>query len=130
MIVPLIGVGHLAVEAARHDLRTTGLLRNVLLRLIAATTPGALRVRAVDPTGIAFASFRALFDGRVMPPPVPDLAGLRAVLSEAEQWVRVPAPPGRSLLIVIAGRPDGTDDSRLARIEALAAAGPEAAFTW
>ena len=98
----------------------------MLLRLIAATLPGALRVRAVDPTGIAFVSFKPLFDGRVMPPPVPDLAGLRAVLSEAEQWVRVPAPPGRSLLIVVAGRPDGTDDTDMARIEALAAAGPEA----
>ncbi len=125
VIVPLIGVGHLAVDAARHDLRTTGLLRNVLLRLIAATLPGALRVRAVDPTGIAFTSFRPLFDGRLMPPPVPDLAGLRGVLSEAEQWVRVPAPPGHSLLIVIAGRPDGTDDTDMARIEALATTGPE-----
>ncbi|HEY1485473.1 MAG TPA: FtsK/SpoIIIE domain-containing protein, partial [Micromonosporaceae bacterium] len=126
LVVPLIGVGHLAVEAARHDLRTTGLLRSVLLRLIAATTPGALRVRAVDPAGIAFGSFHALFDGRLLPEPTADLAGLRAVLAEAEQWVRVPAPPGRSLLIVIAGRPTGSDDSDLARLEALAASGPEA----
>ena len=56
-----------------------------------------------------------------MPPPVADLAGLRAVLAEAEQWVRVPAPAGRNLLIVIAGLPDGTDDTDLARIKALAA---------
>ncbi|HEY2793050.1 MAG TPA: FtsK/SpoIIIE domain-containing protein, partial [Micromonosporaceae bacterium] len=126
LAVPLIGGGSIAVEAARHDVRTAGLLRSVLLRLIAATTPGSLRVRAVDPAGIAFAAFRALFDGRLLPEPADDLAGLRAVLTEAEQWVRVPAPPGRSLLLVIAGRPSGTDDGDLARIAALAAAGAEA----
>ena len=49
VVVPLIGAGHIVVDAARHDLRTTGLLRSVLLRLIAATTPGTLRVRAVGP---------------------------------------------------------------------------------
>jgi DNA segregation ATPase FtsK/SpoIIIE, S-DNA-T family len=126
VIVPLLGVGHLAVEGARHDLRTTALLRNVLLRLIAATTPGALRIRAVDTTGIAFASFQPLFDGRVMPSPVADLHGMRSIVSEAEQWVRVPAPPGHTLLVVIAGRPDGADDTDLARIESLAVAGPAA----
>jgi DNA segregation ATPase FtsK/SpoIIIE, S-DNA-T family len=126
LVVPLIGGGHIAVEAARHDLRTTGLLRSVVLRLIAATTPGALRVRVVDPSGIAFGAFHALFDGRLMTEPVPDLAGMRTLLDEAEQWVRVPAPPGRTLLIVIAGRPIGFDDSDLARIASLAAAGPAA----
>jgi len=126
VVVPLIGTGHIAVEAARHDLRTTGLLRSVVLRLIAATTPGALRVRAIDPTGIAFTSFHPLFDGRVMPTPVADLAAMRALLSEAEQWVRVPAPPGRHLLIVVAARPEGMGETEIARIEALAAADPEA----
>jgi DNA segregation ATPase FtsK/SpoIIIE, S-DNA-T family len=126
LVVPLIGTGHIAVDAAPHDLRTTGLLRSLLLRLIAATTPGSLRVRAVDPTGIAFTSFSGLFDGRLMPQPVKDVAGMRALLAEAEQWVRVPAPPGRHLLLVVAGRPDGADDGDLARIEALAESGPEA----
>ncbi len=126
VVVPLIGAGHIVVEAAPHDLRTTGLLRSVLLRLIAATTPGALRVRAADPSGIAFTAFSGLFDGRLMPQPVADIAGLRALLAEAEQWVRVPAPPGRHLLLAIAGRPDGADDGDLARIEALAESGPHA----
>ncbi len=126
VVVPLIGIGHIAVDGARHDLRTTALLRSVLLRLIAATTPGALRVRAVDPTGITFASFAGLFDGRLMPRPVADVAGLRALLAEAEQWVRVPAPPGRHLLLAIAGRPAGADESDLARIQELADVGPQA----
>ena len=64
-----------------------------------------------------------------MPQPVADIAGLRALLAEAEQWVRVPAPPGRHLLLAIAGRPDGADDGDLARIEALAESGPACALS-
>src|SRR5262249_29138971 len=66
VIVPLLGCGHLAIDATRQDVRTAGLLRSVVLRLIAATTPGALRVRVVDPTGVVFTPFSALFDGRLM----------------------------------------------------------------
>jgi S-DNA-T family DNA segregation ATPase FtsK/SpoIIIE len=120
VVVPLLGVGHLAIGG---DMQESGLLRSILLRLIAATTPGTLRVRAIDPTGVVFGPFHALFDGRVMPPPVADIGGLRAVLSEAEQWVRTPAPPGRNMLVVVAGLPKQTDAADFARLTALAASG-------
>ncbi len=39
-----------------------------------------------------FAPFAALADAGLMPPPATDRTALRAVLAEAEQWVR-PARP-------------------------------------
>ena len=129
VLVPLLGRGHLAIDAAPGDLRTAALLRAVTLRLVAAVTPGTLRVRAVDPTGVVFAPFQALHDGRVMPPPATDLGGLRTVLGEAEQWVRTPAPSGRHLLLVIAGLPTQADAADLARVTALANHGPAARLT-
>ena len=124
VVVPLLGAGHLSL-AGTSDPRTAGLLRSVLLRLIAATTPGSLRVRTVDPSGSVFEAFDALFDGRLMPPPVTDRAGLRAVLAEAEQWVRSPAPPGRQLVVVLAALPARADATDVARIKALADQGAE-----
>lgn len=124
VLVPLVGTGHIAIDIGRPDVRTIGLIRSVLLRLIAATTPGALRIRAIDPTGVVFTPFQALFDGRLMPPPVIDAAGLRAVLTEAEQWVRVPTPPGRCLLVVITAMPTRTDPADLARLAILTSQGP------
>ncbi|HZD98091.1 MAG TPA: cell division protein FtsK, partial [Micromonosporaceae bacterium] len=93
-LVPLLGVGHLAVDAAPHDPAAIGMLRSIVLRLLAAATPGTLRVRGIDPTGVAFAPFQSLFDGRLMPPPAAELGGMRTLLAEAEQWVRTPAPAG------------------------------------
>jgi hypothetical protein len=129
VLVPLLGVGHLAIDAAPHDAVAIGLMRSVVLRLLAAATPGTLRVRGVDPTGAAFAPFQSLFDGRLMPPPAAELGGMRTLVAEAEQWVRTPAPAGRHLLFVIAGLPTGAEPSDVARVNALAAAAPEARLT-
>ncbi len=126
-LVPLIGTGNLAIDADVRDPRVAGLLRAVLLRLLAATPAGALLVRAVDATGTALASFAALSDAGLLPPPATDVAGLRAVLSEAEQWV-APGASGRrrhdrALLLVIAALPEPTGHTDLTRIEALAEQG-------
>ena len=129
VLVPLLGVGHLAIDAAPHDPAAIGLMRSVVLRLLAAATPGTLRVRGIDPTGVAFAPFQSLFDGRLMPPPAAELGGMRTLLAEAEQWVRTPAPAGRHLLFVIAGLPTGAEPSDVARVNALAAAAPAARLT-
>ncbi|WP_422734602.1 FtsK/SpoIIIE domain-containing protein [Micromonospora sp. WMMD558] len=126
-LVPLIGTGNLAIDTDARDPRVAGLLRAVLLRLLAATPAGSLLVRAVDGTGTALAPFAALADAGILPPPATDVAGLRAVLTEAEQWV-APGASGRRrhdrvLLLVIAALPEPTGSTDLARIETLAEQG-------
>src|SRR5437764_8951109 len=124
-VVPLLGTGHLALDADARDTRVAGLLRSLVLRLVAAHPAGALRVRAVDPTGTVFGPFQQLVPVGLMSAPVTDRAGLQAVLADAEEWV--PAPSARSsLLLVIAAFPQLTDGPDLARVAALAQAGPAA----
>jgi len=135
VVVPLLGAGHLAVNADARDPRVAGLIRATLLRLLAAAPAGSLLVRAVDAAGAGtmFAPFAPLADAGLMPPPMTDRTGLRAVLAEAEQWVR-PARPStsrhnrrdRTLLLVIASLPELTEGGDLARIGALAQHGPDA----
>jgi S-DNA-T family DNA segregation ATPase FtsK/SpoIIIE len=133
-IVPLLGTGHLTVDADARDPRVAGLLRAVLLRLLASAPAGSLLVRGVDGAGggSVFAPFESLADAGLMSPPATDRAGLHAVLSEAEQWLR-PIRPGatrrsrrdRILLVVIASMPTMTDGGEFNRIAALAQQGPE-----
>lgn len=129
-LVPLVGTGHLSVDADAREPRVAGLLRAVLLRLLGAAPAGALLIRAVDATGAALTPFGALADAGLLPPPAVDVAGLRAVLTEAEQWV-TPGASGRrrhdrTLLLVVAALPESTGPTDLARIEALAEQGPAA----
>ncbi|MEO3925347.1 FtsK/SpoIIIE domain-containing protein [Micromonosporaceae bacterium B7E4] len=135
VLVPLLGTGHLTVDADSRDPRVAGLLRSVLLRLLAAAPAGSMLVRGVDATaeGRLFAPFAPLADAGLMPPPVTDRTGLRAVLAEAEQWVRPTRPAtarynrhDRTLLVVVGSLPELTEASDLARIGALAREGPEA----
>jgi hypothetical protein len=119
VVVPL---GHLAFDGDARDARVAGVLRAVLLRLLATARPGSMVVRAVDPTGAMFAPFAPLHDAGIMPPPVADRAGLQAVLTEAEHWVRGDrADRDHVLLLVIAGWPQSTEASELTRLSALAA---------
>src|SRR5947209_12025351 len=60
VIVPLLGHGHLAIDADARDSRVVGLLRSLVLRLVASHPPGDLRVRTVDATGTVFGPFQAL----------------------------------------------------------------------
>ncbi|MFF0821306.1 cell division protein FtsK [Micromonospora haikouensis] len=187
-LVPLLGTGHLTIDSDARDPRVAGLLRAVLLRLLAGTPAGCLLVRVVDGTGAAnistttvgtatgartdtvpgagpstataartattsgtgaspaattdtsgtgtgraappdgtFAPFAGLADAGLLPPPATDVAGLRAVLTEAEQWVSPgsgrPRRHDRTLLLVVAGWPEATGPADLDRVEALAARG-------
>jgi S-DNA-T family DNA segregation ATPase FtsK/SpoIIIE len=133
-VIPLLGTGHLTVDADANDARVSGLLRCLLLRLLAAAPAGSLLVRAVDGTGggSVFAPFAALADAGLISPPATDREGLREVLTEAEKWLR-PSRAGvtrrarrdRMLLLVIASLPAMTEGADLVRIAALAQQGPE-----
>ncbi|MBO0871583.1 MAG: cell division protein FtsK, partial [Micromonosporaceae bacterium] len=123
-VVPLLGGGgNLAIDADARDARTAGLLRSLVLRLVAATPAGALRVRVVDPTGAVFAPFSALGSlGIVWSAPGDPGDGLRAAIADAEEWVR---RPGRyTMLVVIAGLPELTEGGDLTRLTELARLGP------
>ena len=140
VIVPLLKTGHLTIDADARDPRVAGLLRAIVLRLLAAAPAGTLHVRTIDTAGAGtlFARFTPLATsdsvgaGALMPSPVTDRAGLQAVLAEAEQWVRLaslgrrPHARDRLLLLVFASLPELTDGPDLSRIAALAQAGPAA----
>ena len=133
-VVPLLTHGHLAIDMNARDPRVRGLLRAVVLRLLATAPAGTLRVLAVDagPGNCVFQPFSRLTGTALMPPPVTDHDGLRAVLDEAEQWVRLASNDrqrpsrDRMLLLAIASLPDTIDMDDLARIVALAKEGPTA----
>jgi hypothetical protein len=134
MIVPLLGVGHLAFSADARDPRVTGALRSIVLRLLATAPSGTLIVRAVDGHGHVFSPFSGLSETGLLPEPATDREGLRAVLAEAEHWVRPSRPDqerkakprrrDRSMLLVIAGLPSLVDAADLGRIIDLARTGP------
>lgn len=124
VIVPLLRAGHLAMDADGRDPRVAGLLRSLLLRLLAASRPGSLTIKAVDPTNRLFTAFG------LAPLPVTDRAALRAVLTDAEQWVRdasrSDASRTRDLVVIIGSFPELTEPADLLRIAALAQNGPGA----
>ncbi|GIE98052.1 cell division protein FtsK [Paractinoplanes rishiriensis] len=133
-VVPLLGTGHLTVDATATDARVFGLIRCLLLRLLAAAPPGSLLIRAVDGIGggAVFAPFADLADAGLMSPPATDRQGLRDVLAEADKWLRPGrgAAPRRSrrdrmMLLVIASLPELTEGEELRRIAALAQQGPD-----
>ncbi|MBB5871249.1 hypothetical protein F4553_004628 [Allocatelliglobosispora scoriae] len=140
MLVPLLGTGHLTFSADARDPRVGGVLRSIVLRLLATAPAGTLIVRAIDATESVFRSFQPLADAGLMPLAVADRDGLRAVLAEAEHWCRPTRPESdpksarerkakprrrdRSMLLVIASLPSMTGAGELARIAALARTGP------
>ena len=125
VVVPLLRAGHIAIDADARDNRVAGLLRSLVLRLLAASPPGSIRIRTVDAADIgAFRGFTGI--EAIMPPAVIDADGLRAVLDEGEQWLsaRTADGHGPTLLIVFASLPELTEGRDLTRIAALAHAGP------
>jgi hypothetical protein len=151
VVLPLLGVGHLAIDADARDPRVAGLLRSLVLRLLATAPPGSLVIRSVDAAGArtTLAAFAGIDE--VLPPAAGDRIGLRDVLTEAEEWVRsaqratqpVPAGAGaqsaesaadrtadlrppRHLVVLIASLPELTEGIDLVRISGLAKVGPAA----
>ena len=128
VVVPLIGAGHLTLTGDAQDRRVAGLLRAVLVRLLASAQPGSLLVRAVDPTSdvSAFAPLAPAVDAGLLPPPAAGVAGVRAALAEAERWIHShrPGQSEKTLLIALAGLPP-LDARDVARLVAVAQHGPE-----
>jgi hypothetical protein len=125
VIVPLLRAGHIAIDADGRDSRVGGLLRSLVLRLLASSPPGSVRIRTIDAMveGATFGWFTGI--DAIMPPPATDAEGLRAVLDEGERWIAARADgPAPTLLIVIASLPELTEGRDLARIAGLAHAGP------
>jgi hypothetical protein len=121
VVLPLLGAGHLAVDADARDPRVGGLLRSLVLRLLAATAGGSLRIMAVDGVG-AFSPFHGIGAGLSWAPP--GLEGLRAALNQTEARVRQPRQDGTFLLLVITSLPELTEAADLVRIASLASIGP------
>jgi hypothetical protein len=131
-IAPLLGCGHLAIDADARDPRVAGLLRSVLLRLVAAAAPGSLIIRVIDAAGDGdtTAAFAALPN---LARPATDHPGMQTVLMEADRWIRTGgtapsagdghAEPASFYILVIASLPELTDGNDLARIAQLARAG-------
>ncbi len=128
-LLPILGAGHLAIDADARDAAVSGLLRSALLRLVAAAPSGTLRVLPVDggTVGATFAPFQALIDAGVMPAPATDADGFTQVLHTAEHHVRqVRAGEDDSyLLVLVASLPPQATAAAVARLAALTHAGPE-----
>ncbi|MFI5484452.1 cell division protein FtsK [Micromonospora echinaurantiaca] len=135
-LVPLGGGHHLAVDADADDARVAGLLRAVVLRLLAAAPPGAVRVAGLDttsldavgsrPAGVAVGPLRPLIDAGVLPGT--GEGGIGALLGVAERHARAARQAGRAdqeLLVVVVGASPAPDAA--ARLAALTQAGPAAA---
>jgi hypothetical protein len=130
VMVPLLRAGHIAIDADARDPRVSGLLRSLVLRLLAAAPPGSIQIRIVDSAeiGATFEAFHAARDAAeaAIAPAVTNPLQLRDLLTEAERWVerRAEHEPTQALLLVVASLPELTDGHDLARISALAKAGP------
>ena len=132
VIVPFVGIGHITVDKDARDPVVAGLLRSLIIRLLASYPAGMLRILAVDggALGAPLAPFRALVPAGVMNVPVTELDEFRNVLEEAEEQVRLVqsgtlADPD-VIVIVAAALPPGCSRGDHARLAALSHAGPAA----
>lgn len=121
VVVPI--TANLAIDTDACDPRVAGLLRSMVLRLVAGHPAGSLRIQVVDPSGVVFSAFTPLVNSGVMAQPAADRDGLRSALAEAEDWLRQPGER-QGMLLVIASLPELTEAADLARIAYLAGVGP------
>ncbi|MEV4499880.1 cell division protein FtsK, partial [Micromonospora arborensis] len=90
VLVPLGGGHHLALDTDVRDPRVAGLLRALVLRLVATAPPGHVRVAGIDTAavGATFGPLRPLLDAGVLDPPATGEAEVAALLDAAEQHAR------------------------------------------
>ncbi|MGC4749298.1 FtsK/SpoIIIE domain-containing protein [Micromonospora sp. DT201] len=130
VLVPLGGGHHLALNTDVRDPQVAGLLRALVLRLVATAPPGQVRVAGIDTAsvGATFGPLRPLLDAGVLDPPATGEAEVAALLDSAEQHARAAQhaqPSARHLLVVVATA--APPPRELARLAALTHAGPAAA---
>ncbi|MGC5289467.1 FtsK/SpoIIIE domain-containing protein [Micromonospora sp. DT231] len=130
VLVPLGGGHHLALDADVRDPQVAGLLRALVLRLVATAPPGQVRVAGIDTAavGATFGPLRPLLDAGVLSPPATGEAEVAALLDAAERHARAAQhaqPAARHLLVVVATA--APPPRELARLAALTHAGPAAA---
>ncbi|WP_081883926.1 FtsK/SpoIIIE domain-containing protein [Micromonospora parva] len=130
VLVPLGGGHHLALDADARESQVAGLLRALVLRLVATAPPGQVRVVGIDTAtlGATFGPLRPLLDAGVLDPPATSEAEVAALLDAAEKHARAAqhgAATARRLLLVVATA--APPPRELARLAALTHAGPAAA---
>ncbi|MET8199306.1 FtsK/SpoIIIE domain-containing protein [Micromonospora taraxaci] len=130
VLVPLGGGHHLAIDTDARSPLVAGLLRALVLRLVATAPPGQVRVVGIDTAalGATFGPLRPLLDAGVLDPPATSEAEVTALLDAAEQHARAAQhgpPTTRHLLVVVATA--APPPRELARLAALTHAGPAAA---
>ncbi|TDC43672.1 hypothetical protein [Micromonospora sp. KC213] len=130
LLVPLGAGRHLAVNADARDPRVAVLLRVLVLRLLATTAPGTVRVVGIDPAalGATFLPLRPLRDAGVLGVTATTEAEIAALLGAAEAHALAARHFDRDdqeLLLVVAASAPGPRE--LARLAALTHAGPAAA---
>ncbi|MEV6692943.1 FtsK/SpoIIIE domain-containing protein [Micromonospora sp. NPDC051196] len=130
VLVPLGAGHHLAVDTDARDPAVAGLLRAVVLRLLATAAPGGVRVTGLDSAalGATFGPLRPLLDTGVIDPPATTEAEVAALLDVAEQHARTARQndrPDQELLVVVAASVPSPREA--ARLAALTHAGPAAA---
>ncbi|MFC3500373.1 FtsK/SpoIIIE domain-containing protein [Micromonospora krabiensis] len=130
VLVPLGAGHHLAVDTDARDPRVAGLLRALVLRLLATAPAGEVRVVGIDTAalGATFGPLRPLLDAGVLDPPATTPDEVAALLDAVERHARSAqhgTPGGTPLLLVVAAAAPPARE--LARLAALTHAGPAAA---
>ncbi|WP_420811788.1 FtsK/SpoIIIE domain-containing protein [Micromonospora endophytica] len=130
VLLPLGGGRHLAIEADGRDPAVAGLLRALVLRLLATAPPGGVRVVGLDTAalGATFGPLRPLLDAGVIDPPATTEAEVSAALDAAERHARTAQQavrPDQDLLVVVSTAVGSPREA--ARLAALTHAGPAAA---
>ncbi len=130
VLLPLGAGHHLAVDADARDPVVAGLLRALVLRLLATAEPGGGRVAGLDTAalGATFGPLRPLVDAGVVDAPAISEPEVAALLDDAEQHARAARQadrPDQELLVVVAASVPPPREA--ARLAALTHAGPAAA---
>lgn len=87
LVVPLLGAGHLVLDHDVFDPRVSDLMRGTVLRVLAATRYGSVRVRVIDVTGAGqtFAGLTKLVEAGGMPAAATTAADAAALIEEAHR---------------------------------------------